>query len=426
MIDTTVPPEIMKLLQTNTPYLFRPGSLLNVGANRVRFQLLDDLHRAGREITLLEAWPDNAAAYENDPRVSRIIAGDVRELGAFEQKFDAALWWHGPEHIDKADLPGALQRLEACADSLVVVGCPWGDYPQEPFMDNPYDEHKASIYTNDLVGLGYHVEIYDQMDKGGKLIAWKYLPGPKTPHVIMVTHKDRECYLERTIPALLQTTWPMTLAVGANAPGRFSLEFMNSLSSHICLVVSKKNLGKSKMDNRLWEIRPEADYVVVLDDDMLAVDRDWLRKLVDIVDCCPEVGSAGHSVEKNNYPLRVVGNPKRTVQVQPSNLGGCVLIPRRTFEQCGRYNEEMGLYGEEDALYGWKVRQAGMICAYFDHSDLGRSFKHLGNEMALSLGENDPPETPEYRQWKDAQREKAIPIRDKLIAEYKAGRPLNQ
>lgn len=426
MIDTTVHPEIMKLLQANTPYLFRPGSLLNVGANRVRFQLLDDLRRAGREITLLEAWPENAAAYQNDPRVQRVVLGDIREIGGFEQKFDVSLWWHGPEHIDKAELPRALRKLEAVTESMVVLGCPWGDYPQEAFMGNPYDQHRASIFTNDLTALGYQVETWGAMSKGGALMAWKYLPGPKTPHVMMVTHKDRERYLSKTIPAMLQTTWPLTLSVGANAPGRFSLEFLNSLSGHICLEVSKKNIGKSKMVNRLWEMRPEADYVVVIDDDMLAIDRDWLRKLVDIVNCCPEVGIAGHSVEKNNYHLRVVGNPLRTVQVQPSNLGGCILIPRRTFEKCGHYNEEMGLYGEEDALYGWKVRQAGMICGYFDHSDLGRSFKHLGNEMALSLGENDPPETPEYRQWKNAQREKAIPIRDKLIAEYKAGRPLNQ
>jgi hypothetical protein len=105
----------------------------------------------------------------------------------------------------------------------------------------------------------------------------------------------------------------------------------------------------------------------------------------------------------------------RIIQHQPSGLGGIILVPERTRALCGYYNEELPLYGEEDALYGWKVRQAGLLCAYFDQSQLGRSFEHLEG------GDDDP----DYRAWKDAQRLIAIPIRDALIREYEAGRPLN-
>lgn len=236
-------------------------------------------------------------------------------------------------------------------------------------------------------------------------------------HVVMVTHGDRRLYLHKTIPAVLRTDWPHTLTVVANDPNPTSQMYLSELErlKYIHrLIVNPKNLGFAVAANQGWKLRSEAAYCVHLGDDMQALEEDWLRKLVDIADCCPEVGIVGHSVEPGAWPVRALGNPPRRVQVQPSGIGGCLLIPRRTWETCGYYNEEMGLYGEEDALYGWKVRRAGLLCAYFDWQARGRSFKHLGEDE------------PDYRAWKDARRAEAIPIRDALIQEYMAGRPLNQ
>lgn len=239
----------------------------------------------------------------------------------------------------------------------------------------------------------------------------------RTAHIVMVTHGDRLDYLERTIGAVLETAIPHTLTVTANAPGADSLALLRSLelAGKIRLIVNWKNLGFAIAANQAWRLRPEAEYCVHLGDDILATETQWLTKLVDIVECCPEVGIVGHSLEPWPWPVQQVGNPPRRVQVQPSNIGGCLLIPKRTREVCGYYNEEMGIYGEEDALYGWKVRRAGLLCAYFDFIEGGRSFAHLGDDRE-----------PGYRAWKDARRLEAIPIRDALMREYAAGRPLNQ
>jgi len=418
-------PERLKQLKHYTPYLFRPGSILNVGANRIRFDLLPELHNAGREITLLEAWPENVKHWANEPRLKETIEGDVREIDKLKVgTFDVVLWWHGPEHIERDELEATIAKLEAAAEGLVVLGCPWGVYKQGPFMGNPYDEHKASLYPADFEAMGYQVATIGEADKHGSLMAWKWLrnqkkAGPQIPHVVMVTHGEREEYLKQTIPAVLRTTWPLTLTVIANAPGDKAAKYLRSMRPELFkLQIYKRNQGKPRAANRGWIAR-DADYTVLLDDDALPLEPDWLRKLVDIADKIPQAGIIGHSMEATNWPTRVLGEPARTVQVQPGNLGGaCMLVPRRTVEACGYYNEELPHYGESDGLYGWKVRKSGRLCVYFDHSDLGRSFAHLGEATA--------DDDPEYAEWKKETRREAQEIMQRLMAEYEAGRPLNQ
>jgi hypothetical protein len=253
-LNDTIHPQRLSALQRAVPSLFGPGTLLNVGANRVRFELGTHLAAVGREITLLEVWPANAAAYDSDRRVRRVVTGDVRRLAELDLgTFDACLWWHGPEHIDKAELAGALAGLEAAAGRLVVLGCPWGVYPQGPFMDNPHDAHRAALYPADLEALGYSVVALGEADHpDGGLIAWKR-PGRTQEggitvkqnddtgvvHVVMLTHGDRLRHLERTIPAVLATPYPLTLTVVANAPDKASLAYLDSVGPRLYRVITR-------------------------------------------------------------------------------------------------------------------------------------------------------------------------------------------
>src|SRR5262245_50604196 len=245
------------------------------------------------------------------------------------------------------------------------------------------------------------------------------IPEIPPPHIVMVTHGDRLELLKRTVPAILETAQPFVLTIVANAPSARSLDWLGQQDRLLFnLLVNQDNLGFPKAANQGWRLLSEAPYVVHLVDDCLCHDPNWLRKLTNIVDYCPEVGIAGHSVEPVNHLPRMVGEGRhrRVVQVQPSGLGGIILVPERTRRLCGYYSEELGPYGEEDALYGWKVRRAGLLCAYWDHSRFERSFEHLAG------GDDDPA----YRAWKDRMRaEIAIPARDQLIREYEAGRPLD-
>ena len=106
-----------------------------------------------------------------------VIQGDVRSLEDFsENQFDYAFWWHGPEHIKEEELPEALKGLEKITKKAVILGAPWGVYPQHHLHGNPHEEHEASLYEHHFVDLGYEVEAIGVIDKiGSNLTAVKYL-----------------------------------------------------------------------------------------------------------------------------------------------------------------------------------------------------------------------------------------------------------
>lgn len=239
------------------------------------------------------------------------------------------------------------------------------------------------------------------------------LPGPDTVHIVMITHAARQRFLKRTVPAVLATGDDFTLTVVANGPSKSSRRYLESVRADLFgLIVNPENIGKPKAANAGWRLR-DAAYTVLLDDDALALDPAWLGELVAIARQCPDAGIVGHSLETHDWPRRECGG--LAVQHQPGNLGGaCLMVPRRTRQLCGTYNEELPHYGESDGLYGWKVRKAGLHCYYHDHGDTGRRFEHI-----------DDGRNKQYREWKDQTRSDAQQIAARLRREYDGGRPLN-
>ena len=174
-------------LQHHVPNLFS-GRILYVGANRhASPTYVADLREAGCEIHLLEAYGENVEHYENvAPDVfDSVSEGDVRNLTEYETvpwafkcdagglpNFDAILWWHGPEHVTADEWPTVLANLEALAP-LVVVGCPWGAWGQEPIGGNPYETHQSAIYPVQLKDLGYEVMLVGKPNLAGFITAWK-------------------------------------------------------------------------------------------------------------------------------------------------------------------------------------------------------------------------------------------------------------
>jgi hypothetical protein len=194
--------ERVELLRRYIPRLWeRPGDMLYVGSAPGRFQCGPELARAGHRITLLEIWPEYAAAYEDHPDVAQVIVGDVREppLGDY---YDVAFWWHGPEHVERAEVQPALHRLEALAD-LVVVGCPWGEYPQAEVDGNPHQVHRCALYAEDFRRWGYRVVSFGERDKRGQgwVIAWREAE-QRLPEVIACVIAFNE---EEMLPGCLES-----------------------------------------------------------------------------------------------------------------------------------------------------------------------------------------------------------------------------
>jgi hypothetical protein len=88
-------------------------------------------------------------------------------------RYQAVVWWHGPEHVKREELAATLARLEAMAD-IVILGCPWGVYPQGDYGGNPHEVHLATLLPEDFETLGYEVTTLGKRDDpASNLIAWK-------------------------------------------------------------------------------------------------------------------------------------------------------------------------------------------------------------------------------------------------------------
>lgn len=145
----------LRQLRRFVPELFGPGTLLYVGASTRRAHYLSELMAAGRMVTILEAYAPNVAYHRKKLGHDRVIHGDIRNLCELVTgRYGVAFWWHGPEHISKRELPSILVALESRAD-LVVLGCPWGLYPQGAVDGNPYERHVSALTPEDFRGWGY-------------------------------------------------------------------------------------------------------------------------------------------------------------------------------------------------------------------------------------------------------------------------------
>ena len=156
------------------PPFGEPGSLLYVGYRPDAHSWLWELLEVGNEVTVLEIWPSNVtSALETETRVSRWIVGDVRQAEMVDGIFDHVWWWHGPEHVERAEFPGTLEKLKAKARRCVAVASPWGLYGQGPHGGNPNEIHRWSVYPEDFEQEGLGVRTDGEADQpGSEIVGW--------------------------------------------------------------------------------------------------------------------------------------------------------------------------------------------------------------------------------------------------------------
>lgn len=166
-----------KQFLASCPLAFLPGEVLYVGAKPERMEMLDLFIEAGSAVDILEIWSPNVEALvrwnEKEGRVRAIMKGDVRTADLVG-KYDVAVWYHGPEHVEREALPFCLSNLEMMARRVVVLGMPWGIYRQGPAGGNVFEAHRTSLYPEDLRRFGYLTDTIGEKDRtGSNLLAWK-------------------------------------------------------------------------------------------------------------------------------------------------------------------------------------------------------------------------------------------------------------
>ena len=179
------------------------NSVLYVGACEhtfaegfVGYWILDQLPHA--KFTVLEAFgPLIPHLKANEYVVDRdieVVHGDVRHVDSVlaGRRFDATIWWHGPEHIERELLESTLGCLEQMTRRYMILGCPMGESPQAPFCDagelNPYEEHLTAIQPSDLAALGYSVLVIPRREQEPGMSAWKVLTSRHSKRIMKGTN----------------------------------------------------------------------------------------------------------------------------------------------------------------------------------------------------------------------------------------------
>ncbi len=164
-------------------------TLLYIGANPNRIEIVDLFYDWGYEITVLEAWRSNAEALIKLNKkyclFKDIICGDILDeeiwgngFGCFPGLFDVVMFWHGPEHVDKESLPELLRIMEVLARKVVILACPIGKYEQGEVHENPYELHASYLWPEDFEQYGYKTDSFVRkkgMARFSNLVAWKYI-----------------------------------------------------------------------------------------------------------------------------------------------------------------------------------------------------------------------------------------------------------
>lgn len=151
-----------------------PGRMLYVGGHfryGRNLQMTAPFREAGWKIDIVEAFPNNVAQLSNAKWINSVFCMDIRHFWTSE-KYDITMFWHGPEHLEKWELPALIERMKTYSDRIILA-TPNGRYDQGDEYGNPFEKHVSTWYIDDFVKLGLQADAIGLPDrKQGNIIAW--------------------------------------------------------------------------------------------------------------------------------------------------------------------------------------------------------------------------------------------------------------
>lgn len=201
---------------------------------------------------------------------------------------------------------------------------------------------------------------------------------------IVVTTYNRIALTRICLETLLATTGPhcgITVVDNASSDGTLTyLDAMAAKTDRIRVYKLARNMGVSVAVN-LGLATVDADYHVKMDNDIELKKNGWLETMIAIAEGNPEVGLVGYQLCSWHTTKRVTLASGHAFRKSNACNGGCLLIPRKTFEACGFMNEDYGKYGYEDLDYNNRVLMGGQVMGYVDDDE---AVKHLGAEREIN------------------------------------------
>lgn len=173
-----------KQITRNIKGLKKFKTLLYIGANKDRIEMVDLFYDWGYEIDVLEIWEPNIKELlklNKKYKIFRnIIHADIMNNGLENHlgKYDVVMFWHGPEHIKPKFLPLLISKLESLTKHFVIMASPIGQYEQGPVDGNEHETHEAYLYPEDFAKFQYKVNCLRRKKnkpRGSNMVIWREL-----------------------------------------------------------------------------------------------------------------------------------------------------------------------------------------------------------------------------------------------------------
>ncbi len=245
--------------------------------------------------------------------------------------------------------------------------------------------------------------------------------------IIITTYSQKELLIN-FIESLIEKTNYQNYKIyfiDDSGKGKIGVKIKKKFPS-IDVTINKKNLGCSKsynlgMKKAIKEYPP--DYLLLMNDDMKIVDKNWLQKMVSVAEGNFQVGILGCRIIYPDRSLQWVAkngkinffkqrgyfekNEEIKKNQQVSNIiGCCFLIKKEVIKKIGFWDEKFSpAYGEETD-YCFRAKKAGFNFMYVGETEIihygGASTNKLESEWIWFLKKRNAIrlEWKHYSLWK--------------------------
>lgn len=168
-------------------------------------------------------------------------------------------------------------------------------------------------------------------------------------YIIVITFNGKH-HLELCLPSLVKTNYSnYRIILLDNASSDGAAEYVQVTYPQVQIIRNRENYGFAKGNNIAMTeaMRAGADYILLLNDDTVILDSDWLRNAVSVADAEPSTAMVGFDLttDLNKQPP-----PQRNVR-NVDRISGCALLLKSNLLQTlGLFDETYFAYGEESDL----------------------------------------------------------------------------
>ena len=177
---------------------------------------------------------------------------------------------------------------------------------------------------------------------------------------------NRLQYTQQTLENIIaKTTIPHQIIVVDNGSTDGTRDYLKSMKNktnaeEFRCIFNTHNLGIGGGRNE-GLLKATGDYLMTIDDDILVPDH-YDIMLKEACDNIENLGITGINVEKKRFPIKNINGVD--LQIKDDNLGGgCLCMPRRSFDKLGFFYNRF-VYGIEDVDMYLRVERLKLVNGY--------------------------------------------------------------